>query len=237
MRPRNTCRPIDQRIALPSRARKQAVCAVGFLIAYAPLAAQPGGLAAPAALPHDMSNYGCSHYDGKTCDQAPSPPPDYNPLIGTWVRYSLLRNGFTVQLPDAPLYVKFSSDGYWSMMEFPAGRPKADKPMDQQTPQELFARFDSMEGGWGTYTQNGQLNIRHHQRGISPGGGASDQVREWSFEGNILLLAGTGANRSPQARFRKLPNQPLASRSLPGPGSGPRWQSMEPRCNNRLRNT
>ncbi len=38
---------------------------------------------------------------------APRRPPDYIPLVGTWVRYSLLRNGFSVQPPDAPLYVKF----------------------------------------------------------------------------------------------------------------------------------
>jgi hypothetical protein len=59
-----------------------------------------------------MSTYGCTHFDAKTCDRAPSLPPDYNPLIGTWVRISFLRNGFTVQPPNAPLYVKFISDGY-----------------------------------------------------------------------------------------------------------------------------
>lgn len=179
----------------------------------AALAAQQEG---PAALPHDMSNYQCSHYDEKACDQAPAPPPDYNPLIGTWVRFSLLRNAFSVQPPDAPLYVKFSSDGYWSMMEFPADRPKIRKPLDQQTPEELFRRFDKLAGGWGNYSQNGMLNMRHHHASLGPGGGESTQVREWSFEGNILLLAGTGANRSPQARFRKLPNQPLGTKALAG---------------------
>jgi hypothetical protein len=170
----------------------------------------------PAAFPHDMTNYGCVHYDDGACDQAPAPPPDYNPLIGTWVRFSLLRNGFTVQPPDAPLYLKFSSDGYWSMMEFPADRPKINKPLEQQTPKELFSRFDKLAGGWGNYSTNGMLSMRHHLAGLGPGGGQSTQVREWSFEGNILLLAGTGATRSPQARFRKLPNQPLGSRALAG---------------------
>jgi len=172
---------------------------------------------APASYPHDMSNYGCTHYDEKTCDQAPAPPPDYNPLVGTWVRFSLLRNGFTVQPPDAPLYVKFNQDGHWLMMEFPADRPKVNKPLEQQTSQELFKRFDMLAGGWGNYTQDGQLNLRHHRAGLGPGeGGESTQVRAWSFEGNILLLAGTGSSRSPQARFRKLPNQPLGSRALVG---------------------
>jgi len=193
-------------------ARVSAVWATLCVLTVAPATAQP-----PASYPHDMSNYGCIHYDEKTCDQAPAPPPDYNPLVGTWVRFSLLRNGFSVQPPDAPLYVKFNADGHWLMMEFPANRPKVNKPLDQQSPQELFTRFDKLEGSWGPYSQDGMLNLRHHRAGLGPGGGGeSTQERAWSFERNILLLAGTGANRSPQARFRKLPNQPLASRALVG---------------------
>jgi len=197
--------------------RKEIVNLIAVYIVLCAILCLPVMAQAPAALPHDMSNYGCIHYDGKICDQAPAPPPDYNPLVGAWVRFSLLRNGFTVQPPDAPLYVKFNGDGYWSMMEFPADRPKVNKPLEQQTPQELFTRFDNLDGGWGNYTQDGQLNLRHHKAGLGPGGGGeSTQVRAWSFEGNILLLAGTGSIRSPQARFRKLPNQPLGSRALVG---------------------
>jgi hypothetical protein len=190
-----------------------------FVIAGPSMVAQQSGstLASPATFPHDMTNYGCAHYDDKSCDQAPAPPPDYNPLIGTWIRFSLLRNGFTVQPPDAPLYLKMSSDGYWSMMEFHAGRPKINKPLEQQTPQELYSRFADMDGGWGNYSNDGQSNIRHHLGNIAaPGNGGAEHVREWVFERNILLLVGTGANRSPQARFRKLPNQPLASKRLAG---------------------
>jgi hypothetical protein len=103
------------------------------------------------------------------------------------------------------------------MMEFPAGRPKVSKPIEQQTPPELFQRFDKLNGGWGNYSENGMLNLRHHLAGLGPeGSGEATQVREWSFEGNILLLAGTGPTHSPQARFRKLPNQPLGSRALVG---------------------
>ena len=148
-----------------------------------PAVAQQGG---PAALPHDMTNYLCAHYDDKACDQAPAPPPDYNPLVGTWVRYSLLRNGFTVQPPDAPLYVKFNADGYWAMMEFPAGRPKVSKPIEQQTPPELFRRFDKLNGGWGNYSQNGMLNLRHHLAGLGPEGSGLSGMRE-----RLQQVAGT----------------------------------------------
>jgi hypothetical protein len=188
-----------------------------LLLALASVSAAAQQAAGPADFPHDMSNYNCSHFDGKACDQAPAPPPDYNPLVGTWVRFSLLRNGFTMQPPNAPLYLKFSSDGYWSMMEFPANRPKVEKPLEQQTPKELFSRFDQMAGGGGNFTNAGQWNYRHHLRQLGPGsGGEASQLREWSFEGNVLLLAGTGAIRSPQARFRKLPNQPAGNRALAG---------------------
>jgi hypothetical protein len=139
-----------------------------FVVSLAATALSIAALRAqdPASYPHDMSEYGCANRDENACDQAPAPPPDYNPLVGTWVRYSLLRNGFSVQPPDAPLYVKFMNDGYWSMMEFPANRPKVNKPLAQQTTKELFARFDKMGGGWGNYSHSGQVNYRHHKAGL-----------------------------------------------------------------------
>jgi hypothetical protein len=170
----------------------------------------------PASYPHDMSAYGCTNRDENACDQAPAPPPDNIPVVGTWVRYSLLRNGFSVQPPDAPLYVKFMNDGYWSMMEFPADRPKVNKPLEQQTTKELFSRFDKMGGGWGNYSMSGQVNFRHHKAGLGPGDGENTQERAWRFEGNILVLEGSGPTKSPQIHARKLPNQPLGSRALVG---------------------
>ena len=186
------------------------LCAAAGLPAMAQQAQEP------ASYPHDMSAYGCTNRDENVCDQAPAPPPDYNPLVGTWVRYSLLRNGFSVQPPDAPLYVKFMIDGYWSMMEFPAERPKVSKPLEQQTPKELFSRFDKMAGGWGNYSNVGMSNFRHHIAGLGPGGGQNSQERLWRFEGNVLILEGAGPTRSPQVHARKLPNQPLGSRALVG---------------------
>lgn len=179
-------------------------------------AAQAQQARLPASYPHDMTQFECSHRDEGTCDNAPLPPPDYTPIVGTWVRYSLLRNGFSVQPPDAPLVIKFMNDGWWSMMEFPAGRARVDKPLAQQTPQELFNRFDKMGGGWGNYTNRGQVNIRHHKAGLGAGGGENDQVRGWHFDGNALVLDGTGPDHSPIIHARKLPNQPLGSRALVG---------------------
>ena len=97
-----------------------------------------------------------------------------------------------MQPPDAPLYVKFMKDGYWSMMEFPANRPKINKPLEQQTTKELFSRFDKMGGGWGNYSNSGQVNFRHHKAGLGPGDGENTQERAWRFEGNVLVLEGYG---------------------------------------------
>jgi hypothetical protein len=188
--------------------------AVWIAAVVVPLAAQQ--LAEPASYPHDMSDYGCAHRDENACDQAPAPPPDYNPVVATWVRYSLLRNGFSVQPPDAPLYIKFMRDGYWSMMEFPANRPKVNKPLAQQTSKELFSRFDKMSGGWGNFSHSGQVNYRHHKAGLGPGDNENTQERAWRFEGNVLILEGTGPTRSPQIHARKLPNQKLESTALVG---------------------
>ncbi len=143
------------------------------------------------------------------------PPCTPSRLVGTWERVSLLRNALSVQPPDAPLFVKFSSDGHWSMMEMP-DRPKVDKPFDQLTDKELFTRFDKVEGGYGTWTLKGDTLTRKHVVNIAPGGEGSNQDRLCSFEGEILALIGTGANRSPQARFKRLPAQQMKAHNLAG---------------------
>jgi hypothetical protein len=131
--------------------------------------------------------------------------------VGTWERISLLRNGLSVQPPDAPLFLKLAADGYWSMMEMPPERPKINKPLAQQTVKELWARFDRVEGGQGTWTVKGDGSVltRRHAVNIAAGGEGSNQDRLCTFEGDILALVGTGANRSPQARFKRLTAQPF----------------------------
>ena len=153
---------------------------------------------------------------------AQQPPSGQGPqcttsrVVGTWERVSLLRNALSVQPPDAPLFVKFSSDGHWSMMEMPDDRPEIDKPLEKLTDKELFARFDKVEGGYGTWTLKGDILTRKHLVNIAPGGEGNNQDRLCSFEGEILALIGTGANRSPQARFKRLPTQPMNAHNLAG---------------------
>lgn len=148
----------------------------------------------------------------------PGPLCSASRLVGTWERVSLLRNALSVQPPDAPLFVKFGADGYWSMMEMPDDRPKVDKPLQQLSAKELFTRFDKVEGGQGTWTvkADGSVVTRRHLVNIAPGGENSSQDRLCWFEGDILALVGTGANRSPQARFKRLPTQPGKPHQLVG---------------------
>ena len=136
-------------------------------------------------------------------------------LVGTWERISLLRNGLSVQPPDAPLFVKFGADGYWSMMEMPPDRPAINKPLAQQSAKDLWNRFERVEGGQGTWTvkADGSVVTRRHAVNIAAGGENSNQDRLCWFEGDILALVGTGATRSPQARFKRLQAQPVK----PGP--------------------
>ena len=144
--------------------------------------------------------------------------PDFetNPLIGTWERVSLLRNSLSVQPPDAPLYLKFGADGYWSMMEMPDDRPKVNKPLEEMTREQLFERFKDVDGGWGYYIVKRDIVNRIHDEDIGPGREGAQHIREYIFEDKIMNLAGTGANRSPQARMRPLAPQPPGDKKLVG---------------------
>jgi hypothetical protein len=169
----------------------------------------------PADLPFYMVQANCNHHDGDTCDNVAYPPPDFNPLIGSWQRVSILRNGFSLQPPEAPLNIKFMEDGYFSELELPDSRLKVNKPIAQQTPKELLGRFDRVAGSWGKYSQIGMWNWRRHEVRLVPSYGGI-QPRQWRFEGNALILEGVGATHSPIVTFMKLPRQPLDSTALTG---------------------
>jgi hypothetical protein len=152
---------------------------------------------------------------GQTNQSSPSPVCTTARLVGTWERVSLLRNALSVQPPDAPLFVKFGSDGYWSMMEMPE-RPKIDKPLDQQTAKELWSRFERVDGGYGTWNIKGDIVTRKHVVNVAAGGESSSQDRTCIFENEILALIGVNSGRTPQARFKRLAPQPPKSTALVG---------------------
>lgn len=200
---------------LPSVVRAVALFPIALALVSSPLVAQTN--LQPASVPEDLWDFGCVRWDEYACDQVPQENLNDPPVVGTWVRISLLRNSFSVQPPDAPLYLIVMPDGYWSMFEFPANRPRYNLPMGEQTSAQLFRRFDKLEGSFGWWTWDGTVLNRHHMGGVNPGAdGESDQRREVIWENSIMAMLGTGSNRSPQARMRKLPVQPLSTRALVG---------------------
>jgi Lipocalin-like domain len=132
-----------------------------------------------------------------------------NPLVGVWERISLMRGTTEGQPPAAPEFLIVSADGYFSESELPDGRDKVNKPLDQMTKEELVARFSRTAASRGTYTVVGNVFSRKHIADLNPSAEGSDQVRNFQFDGDILVLtaggsggpgAGRGAGgRGPQA--------------------------------------
>jgi hypothetical protein len=115
-----------------------------------------------------------------------------NPLVGVWERISLMRGTTQGQPPAAPEFLIISADGYFSESELPEGREKVNKPLDQMTKEELVDRFRRTAASRGTYTIQGNVLIRKHIADLNPSAEGSDQVRNFRFDGDILVLSAGG---------------------------------------------
>lgn len=115
-----------------------------------------------------------------------------NPLVGVWERISLMRGTTQGQPPAAPEFLIISADGYFSESELPEGREKVNKPLDQMTKEELVARFQRTAASRGTYTIQGNVLTRKHIADLNPSAEGSDQVRNFRFDGDILVLSAGG---------------------------------------------
>jgi len=152
-----------------------------------------------------------------------------NPLVGTWERISLLRGTTQGQPPAAPEFLIISADGYFSESEIPEGREKVSKPLDQMTKEELVARYTRTAASRGTYTIQGNVLTRKHIADLNPGAEGSDQVRNFRFEGDILVLSAggpgevsAGAGRGPGGRGAGAPGEaPAGGRGAGAAGETP----------------
>jgi hypothetical protein len=124
------------------------------------------------------------------------PPMDVkpSPVIGTWERVWLIRDGVLQQPPSVPEYVFFGGDGYFMQMELPAGRPKVQKPLAKMTPEELKARFAHVAVAFGTYSIAASIVTRKHLRTDTPSSEGYEHVRGFRFEGGFLRMRGPNAN-------------------------------------------
>ena len=115
-----------------------------------------------------------------------------NPLVGVWERISLKRGTTEGQPPAAPEFLIISADGYFSESELPEGREKVSKPLGEMTKEELVARFQRTAASRGTYTIQGNVLTRKHVADLNPSAEGNDQVRNFRFEGDILVLSAGG---------------------------------------------
>ena len=115
-----------------------------------------------------------------------------NPLVGVWERISLMRGTTQGQPPAAPEFLIISADGYFSESEIPEGREKVTKPLEQMTKEELLDRYRRTAASRGTYSIQGNVLIRKHIADLNPNAEGSDQVRNFRFDGDILVLSAGG---------------------------------------------
>jgi hypothetical protein len=127
-----------------------------------------------------------------------------NPLVGVWERISLMRGSTQGQPPAAPEFLILTADGYFSESELPEGREKVNKPLDQMTKEELVARFQRTAASRGTYTIKGNVLTRKHIADLNPRAEGTDQVRNFRFDGDILVLSAGQPGTGLEARFKRL---------------------------------
>ena len=135
-------------------------------------------------------------------------PPLMNkphPLLGTWVRFFLIRDSTIQQPPATPEWVFLGPDGYFLNMEIREGRPKLDKPLSQMTKEELLRRFNGVGVTYGTYTVQGNISNRKHLIGIDPGAVGFEQVRGFRFEGDVVNFRGPNANGTEMSAYFERP--------------------------------
>jgi len=135
------------------------------------------------------------------------PPVDTkpNPVIGTWERVWLIRDGNLQQPPSVPEWIIFGADGHFMQTELPPGRPKVQKTLAEMTPEELTARFDHFAVAYGTYSVAENIVTRKHLRTDDPNTEGYEQVRGFRFESGLLRMRGPNANGTlADAWFRRV---------------------------------
>ena len=123
-------------------------------------------------------------------------------VVGTWTRVSLRDSvGNTIQPPEAPAFVIFSANGYFSQTAFPKGRAKVNKELSAMTKAELVARFEHTDAWRGTYTVVGAKLTRKTIADIDPKGEGNELVQVMRFVGDTLVLTRVNPADKSQARF------------------------------------
>ncbi len=128
-----------------------------------------------------------------------------HPLLGTWIRFFLIRDSTIQQPPATPEWVFFGPDGYFLNMEIRDGRPRVDKPLSQMTKEELLRRFNGVAVTYGAYSVQGNISSRKHLISMDPGAGGFEQVRGFRFEGDVVNFRGANANGTEMSAYFERP--------------------------------
>ena len=135
-----------------------------------------------------------------------TPAQSQGPLVGAWERIAIKDStGAAVQPTPPAAFTIFSSDGFYSQIAIPAGRPKLAKPLADQTKDELLGRFNRAEARRGRYTVSGTTLTRTYVATLNPNDeGRDPQVQRFRIEGDVLILTSISAVNRSEARFRRV---------------------------------
>jgi hypothetical protein len=134
-------------------------------------------------------------YAGVAAAQAPT-------LVGAWTRLSLRDStGQALQPPEAPAFVIFSANGFFSQSNLPAGRPKTGKPLEEMTKEELLQLFRYVDAWRGTYSLAGTTLTRKTVAALDPSGEGGELVQVVRFAADTLILTRSNTANKSEARF------------------------------------
>ena len=93
--------------------------------------------------------------------------------------------------PAAPEIVLLGADGWFSQTQFPKGRERIGKPMEEYTKEDFLKAFQHVGAARGTYTVAGNKFTRKHVANIDPNLVGQEQAREFTLDGDTLTLRGS----------------------------------------------
>jgi hypothetical protein len=131
-------------------------------------------------------------------------------IVGTWkllLTENTLKDGSKTHDygPNGKGFLIYSNDGYMCAELMDPDRPKWKNP-DQPTQEEKASAFDDSAGYCGRY----QIDTKHHllvhlpEVSSAPSYVGSRQIRQYRFEGGLLILSGGPVEDEPDLASWKL---------------------------------
>ena len=123
------------------------------------------------------------------------------PLVGAWERV-FMTDARGEPVKPQPAFLVFSATGQFAQTVTPAGRPKVDKPLQDQTKEELLARFQGVSARFGAYTVAGDRLTRRTTAHINPNDEGSSETQVFHIDHDVLVLTTEG--QKGEIRFKRM---------------------------------